>query len=438
MKKKLKNQIQHIDENFIWHPFTQKKNSKKPIIAVSAKNEKIIDIDGNEYIDLISSWWVNTHGHAREDIANEIFNQAKKLEHVIFAGFTHPSAALLAKQLVEILPNQLKRVFYSDNGSTAVEIAMKVAIQYWFNQGKKKNRFIAFNGGYHGDTIGAMSVGFSSGFYEPFREIIIKNKFIPFADTWIGDNSLHIKEELSLKKVDDLLNNKNNDIAAVIIEPLIQGASGMKVCRPEFIDKVVKKFKSKNIIVIFDEVMTGFGRTGKMFASDFLRFEPDIICLAKSITAGYLPLAATVFSEKIHNSFVDKDFKKTFLHGHSYTANPVACSAALASIEIFKRENTLKKINNIEKIHKEGIKFLKQNKKIIKPRVLGSISAFDISGVKEEYGNQIAERIKEFFFNKGYILRPLGNTFYLMPPYCIPDKTLYNVYSLIDDILKKI
>jgi len=249
----MKNKILKKDSKFIWHPFTQEKNSNTPIIVKKAKNEKIIDIDGNEYIDLISSWWVNTHGHCRDEIIKEISDQAKSIEQVLFAGFTHEPAVNLAEQLVGLLPDKLSKVFFSDNGSTSVEIAMKVAIQYWYNKGKKKNKFMAFDGGYHGDTLGAMSVGFSSGFYEPFSEIINKNFFFSFPENWFGNNQVELSEEESIRQVKNIISKEKDNIAAVIIEPLIQGAGGMRVCRKEYLNKYIGSCHLWNQVQAFYE-----------------------------------------------------------------------------------------------------------------------------------------------------------------------------------------
>ena len=396
----MKKEILSKDRKFLWHPFTQFKNSSPPIVVKSARNEKIIDIDGNEYVDLISSWWVNTHGHCRNEIINEIASQAKIIEQVLFAGFTHQPAVDLAERLVNLLPSNLNKVFYSDNGSTSVEIAMKVAIQYWYNKGIKKSKFLAFKGGYHGDTFGAMSVGLTSGFYEPFKEIVNDSYFFDFPDDWFGNNQIDVLERKSIHQAEKIINDNKNEIAAVIIEPLIQGAGGMKMCRPNYLDKIVKFFKKSGIIVIFDEVMTGFGRTGKMFALDYLSEAPDILCLAKSLTAGYIPLAATVFSENIFNEFVCSDFKKTFLHGHTFTANPIACSAAIASLKLFSQDRTLKKINRIETLHKKWLNALSNTTKISKIRTLGSIAAFDINNNDLEYGSEKVEKLKKEVFGK--------------------------------------
>jgi adenosylmethionine-8-amino-7-oxononanoate aminotransferase len=313
---------------------------------------------------------------------------------------------------------------------------MKVAIQYWYNLGKKKKKFVSMSGGYHGDTFGAMSVGYSSGFYKPFKDFISESIFIPFPDNWDGKNDLEKEEIRSLNMVDEVLSKYKENIAAVIFEPLIQGAGGMKVCRKEFFDSMLKKFRDAGVIVIFDEVMTGFGRTGKMFAADYLKNKPDIMCLAKSMTGGYIPLAATIFSEKIHNEFLGGDIKKSFLHGHSFSANPIACSAALTSINLFNKENTLKKISIISEIHKECLKNLKNKCNVSKIRILGSIAAFDFNKISKDYGSSDTQELKKIFLENGLLLRPLGNTIYLMPPYCIKEKTLKECYKKIIDILK--
>lgn len=291
------------------------------------------------------------------------------------------------------------------------------------------------SGGYHGDTFGAMSVGYSSGFYKPFKDFISESIFIPFPDNWDGKNDLEKEEIRSLNTVDEVLSKNQEDIAAVIFEPLIQGAGGMKVCRKEFFDSMLKKFRDAGVIIIFDEVMTGFGRTGKMFAADYLKNKPDIMCLAKSMTGGYIPLAATIFSEKIHNEFLGGDIKKSFLHGHSFSANPIACSAALTSINLFNKENTLKKISIISEIHKEFIHKLRNNCNVSKTRILGSIAAFDFNKISKDYGSSDTQKIKKKFLENGLLLRPLGNTIYLMPPYCIKEETLKECYKKIIDIL---
>ena len=434
----MKKEILNNDKKYIWHPFTNIKKSDPPIIISSAHGDRLIDIDGKNYIDLISSWWVNIHGHGKKEIIDEITKQANELDQVVFAGLTHNPAVKLAKKLSDLLPDGLNRVFYSDNGSTAVEIALKVSYQYWKNKNKKKSKFISFSGGYHGDTLGAMSVGFSSGFYEPFKDLVFKSQFIPFPENWKGNNAVEEQENKSLIFADNLIEKHGSELVAVIIEPLVQGAAGMRMCRPHYINQIVKKFQSNDILVIFDEVMTGFGRTGKMFSTDHLEVKPDIICLAKAITGGYLPLAATVFSEKIHDEFVNENLRKSFLHGHSFSANPIACSAANISLELFNKEKTLLKVKKIEEYHTEGINMLINNQLISKTRVLGGIAAFDVLGVDKKYGAEFGERFKKRLLHKGYIVRPLGQTIYLMPPFCTEKETLHKAYKEIDLALKSI
>lgn len=433
---RLKNEILKKDRKYLWHPFTQSLNSGDPIVVSSAEGEKIFDLEGNEFIDLISSWWINTHGHCRSEMIKSVLNQSKKLEQVLFAGFTHQPAVDLAERIVNLLPGSLSRVFYSDNGSTSIEIAMKVAVQYWYNKGEKKNKFVAFQGGYHGDTFGAMSVGRTSGFYKPFEDMLQKSSFIPFPEDWLGNNQLEESEKIALDIANKIIDKEKNQIAAVILEPLVQGAGGMKICRKEFFSELVKIFKSSGIIVIFDEVMTGFGRTGKMFATDHLNVEPDIICLAKSLTGGFIPLAATIFSEKIHKMFVDLDFKKTFLHGHTFSANPVACAVALSSLDLFKKDNTFENIKQISEIHKNFLEEISKIPKITKIRNLGTIAAFDYDGISESYGSSGSDEIRKKFLDKGLLLRPLGNTIYLMPPYCIKKENLINSYEKLIEILQ--
>tara|TARA_B100000686_G_C16727989_1_gene938920 strand:- start:145 stop:1443 length:1299 start_codon:yes stop_codon:yes gene_type:complete len=432
----MKKRIQKLDKNNLWHPFSQSKNFIDPIIIETAKNEKLTDIDGNDYVDLISSWWVNTHGHCKKEIVESINFQANKLEQVLFSGLTHNPAVTLANELLNILPNNLSKVFYSDNGSTAVEIAMKVAIQYWYNLGEKKKKFVALKGGYHGDTFGSMSVGFSSGYYEPFKDFLLESRFIPYPEFWNGNNEIEENESYSFEQADKILTENNDDIAAIIIEPLVQGASGMKMSRKCFVNELVKKFQNAGILVIFDEVMTGFGRTGKMFATDYLDVKPDIMCLAKSLTGGYIPLAATIFSQKIHQAFCDDDIKKAFLHGHSYTANPVGCSAAIASINLFDKEKTISKIKKISEIHKECLLELSKKLNVSKIRCLGSIAAFDLNKFDKAYGSDDGEKLKKKFLENGLLIRPIGNTIYLMPPYCIEEDCLYDCYEKIIKILR--
>ena len=329
------------DKKILWHPFTQQKTAQNNIAITYAKGSYLYGEKGEPYLDLISSWWVNLHGHAHPEIAQKIYEQALRMEHVLFAGFTHESAIHLCEELKEILPPDLKRFFFSDNGSTAVEVALKMAYQYWYNKGKKEKKlFLSFDGGYHGDTFGAMSVGCQSGFHNTFSDLFFKVLSLPYSATWDGDSEVENKEHYVLTVLDTYMKDHENEIAAFILEPLIQGASGMRICRPEFLKKVIERVQQAGILIIFDEVMTGFGRTGSYFALSQIGVTPDFLCLSKGITGGFLPLALTVTRDKIYDAFLSNEWKYAFAHGHSYTANPLACAAAVASLSILKREDT--------------------------------------------------------------------------------------------------
>ena len=308
------------DKKFVWHPFTQQKNMTAPIAITKAKGSLLFDENDNAYIDAISSWWVNVHGHAHEYIAQKIYEQALQLEHIIFAGFTHEPAVTLAERLLNILPGEFAKIFYSDDGSTSTEVAIKMSIQYWWNQSVNNqqstvNRYklLAFKNSYHGDTFGSMSVSDRSVFTLAFHNILLE---VIFIDTPDENNIASIKKEIE---------KHSDEIAAFIYEPLVQGAGGMKMYNAVLMDELLLFIKQKNIICIADEVMTGFGRTGKMFASEYMQTKPDIICLSKGLTGGTMALGVTACTEKIYAVFVDDDAKKTFFHGHSFTANPIAC-----------------------------------------------------------------------------------------------------------------
>lgn len=419
----------------IWHPFTQQKTSAEPIVITRGKAASLFDATGREYLDLISSWWVNLHGHSHPKIVDALQKQAATLEHVMFAGFTHEPAITLARELANLLPEPLQRVFYSDNGSTAIEVAVKMALQYWHNKGINKKRLIAFEGAYHGDTFGAMSLGKSSGFYGPFADYLFDVDFLNYPQTWFNDHDVAAKEAKSLGQFDQLIAQYGHEIAALVIEPLVQGAAGMRMCRPEFLDAVVQRCRANNILVIYDEIMTGFGRTGTLFACQQQREVPDFICLSKGITGGFLPLAVTVTNERIYESFLSDKFDKTFTHGHSYTANPLGCAAAIASLALFTEEQTLEKISIIQKIHEERIFQLQATGFVQHGRVCGTIAAMDFCLAGMQYGSHLSQLLKQRFLEEGLNIRPLGNVIYLMPPYCITPHQLHYAYDLIEKVL---
>lgn len=419
------------DLQVIWHPFTPQKNMLPPIAITHAKGSLLFNENGDGYIDAISSWWVTIHGHAHPYIAERIYQQALQLEQVIFAGFTHQPAVELAEKLLTILPGSFTKIFYSDNGSTSTEVALKMAIQYWWNREKmegerlkdtgiRRNKILAFNNSYHGDTFGAMSVSDRSVFTIAFQEHLFE---VIFIDTPTLENIHLIKQTIA---------ENANTIAAFIYEPLVQGAGGMNMYQASLLNEILTLLKQQQIICIADEVMTGFGRTGKLFASEYMLEKPDIICLSKGLTGGTMALGVTACTTKIYNAFVSDDKLKTFFHGHSFTANPLACTAASASFDLLKQNNV---ITTIEWITKQNNKFVDQLKQyepsIINIRTIGTILAFEINSGKKEYLNSIATSFTQQALQEGVYLRPLGNTVYIMPPYCISDSELQKVYATI-------
>ncbi len=419
------------DLRHVWHPFTQAKTAPTPIPIREGRGAKLIGEDGREYLDLISSWWVTLHGHAHPAIAAAIAEQAHKLEQVIFAGFTHEPAVTLAERLSALLPGDLGRVFFSDDGSTAVEVALKLAHQYWRNKGEKRTRFLAFEGGYHGDTLGAMSAGASSGFFDVFRDYLFKVDTIPFPETWTGDAETEEKEAASLAALSDYLDRHASETCALIVEPLVQGASGMRMCRPEFLRKVEKILKEAGVLLIFDEVMTGFGRTGDLFACLKAGVTPDLICLSKGLTGGFLPLSVTVCRDALYDAFLDESFEKAFAHGHSFTANALGCAASLASMDLLVDEACARQRAEIEAAHRKGLETLAGHPNLARPRLTGTIAAIDLATAKGGYTSDVGPRLKSFFLEKGLLIRPLGNVMYLLPPYCVTTDDLDRAYTAI-------
>jgi adenosylmethionine---8-amino-7-oxononanoate aminotransferase len=419
----------------IWQPYTQAKTAPEPIEVKSGKGLWLELADGRKIADCISSWWVNLHGHAHPQMVEAIARQAAQLEHVIFAGFTHEPAQQLASQLVARLPEKLTRVFYSDNGSTAVEIALKMAYQYWTNCDTPRRRFMAFEGAYHGDMFGTMSVGARSIFSDVFQDLLFDVDFCPYPDTWDGDRDVLEKETACLAVIRAKLSNGDNGYAGIIIEPLVQGVAGMRMCRPEFLQQLRDLATEFDTLLIFDEVMTGFGRTGADFACNRAQVQPDLICLSKGITGGFLPLAVTIATEKIYDSFYSDDPAKTLYHGHSYTANPLGCAAALTSLELLAQNEPV--YTQMEQWHRQHLTELAHKyPQLTKLRVMGTIAAIDINNHdKAGYLNNVGRKIGHQAIAHGVLLRPLGNVLYLMPPYCITESELAWVYRQIDLVL---
>lgn len=419
------------DKKWLWHPFTQAKTAEMPIAIERAKGSYLYDEQGHAYLDLISSWWVNLHGHAHPEIARCLYEQALQLEHVIFAGFTHLPAVALCEELQPLLPSPLSRFFFSDNGSTAVEVALKMAYQYWRNQGDRtRTTFLSFEGGYHGDTFGAMAVGARSGFHSAFTDLCFNVLSLPYPATWMGDTDVEAKEAEALRQLDQHLDKDGHRIAAIILEPLMQGAAGMRLSRSSFIKAVVERVRAARILVIFDEVMTGFGRTGSIFATHQIGVTPDFICLSKGLTGGFLPLALTVTTEAVYAAFWHDDWKYALAHGHSYTANPLACAAARASLRLLQQPLCQEAIRSLSTAHETGLSSLSAlGAAIERPRKLGTISAFDMQDGK------VLATLRSACLETGLLVRPIGNTLYLLPPYSTTVEELEAAYHTIGRLL---
>lgn len=398
-----------------------------PLKVVRGRGSELILDDGRTLIDGISSWWVNLHGHAHPAIAEAIAEQARTLEHVIFAGYTHEPAQQLADRLTALLPERLNTVFFSDNGSTAVEVALKMAWQYWRNQeNPARNRILAFENAYHGDTFGAMAAGARSIFFEAFEPLMFEVGRLPYPATWIGDSEVDAKEAHALAALRKRLEDAPEAYAAMILEPLVQGAGGMMMARASFVRQACELAREFGVLVIFDEVMTGFGRTGELFAFRKTGFEPDFLCLSKGLTGGFLPMSLTITGTHVQDAFRSADLTHTFWHGHSYTANPLGCAAAVASLTL--TEQVLPGLASIEQRHLAEL--AQGGFKAEKPRVCGTILAMDVpAGTATGYTNPVGPALRAAFLDDGILLRPLGNTVYVMAPYCTTPAQYDTIYA---------
>ena len=415
------------DKLYNWHPYTQHKTVGLLPAIVKGKDALLWDENGKEYIDAIASWWVNPFGHSNQVIADAIYKQLTTLEHVLFGGFTHNVAVELAEKLLSILPNNQKKLFYSDNGSTAVEVAIKVALQYNYNKGIKKTKIIAFEDAFHGDTFGAMAASGISFFTEAFKGSLLEVTRIP-----VPNNE---NENQVLQQLENLV--KTNDYAAFIFEPLVLGAAGMVMYPPEVLNQLIAICKQNNVFTIADEVMTGFGKTGKTFACDYLVEKPDMMCLSKALTGGTIPLAITTFSQEIFEGFYDDDTNKALFHGHTFTANPTGCAAALASISLLENQEMQVNIQRINQSHLEFENKIKNHPKVKTTRVLGVIFALEIKTESQEsYYGTMRNKLYNFFIENGIILRPVGNIIYILPPYIITENQLQKVYTTIEKALE--
>lgn len=414
------------DKEAIWHPFTPLKGMTDPEMLDRAEGVNLYTKDGKKIIDVISSWWVNIHGHSHPYIAKEIAEQAQKLEHVIFAGFTHEPAIRLAERLLEILPENQNKIFYSDNGSTATEVGIKMAFQYFYNRGVKKSKIIAIDGAYHGDTFGAMSVGDRGPFTEPFDPYLFDVEFLDFPS--------REKEEEVWQHYKTLV--ESGEVAAFIFEPIVQGASGMRFYSRDLLDRMIAFGQQHEVICIADEVMTGFGRLGPLFAADLMEHKPDIMCLSKGLTGGVLPMGVTSCTKAIQEAYRSNDLMKTFFHGHSFTGNPMICAAANASLDLLLTEKCENQRQLIHQSHAEFLKKIEGHEMVRNPRLIGTILAFDLNTEKDtSYFNEARHHLYPYFIEKGLLIRPLGNVIYLIPPYIINKEELNYIYQTILEFL---
>ena len=415
------------DKLYNWHPYTQHKTVPDFPAIVKGKDALLWDENGKEFIDAIASWWVNPFGHSNQVIANAIYEQLITLEHVLFGGFTHNKAVELAEKLLEILPHNQKKIFYSDNGSTAVEVAIKVALQYNYNKGIKKTKIIAFEDAFHGDTFGAMAASGISFFTEAFKGSLLEVIRIP-----VPNNE---NENQVLQQLENLVTT--NEYAAFIFEPLVLGAAGMVMYSPEVLDKLITICKQNNVFTIADEVMTGFGKTGKTFATDYLKNKPDMMCLSKALTGGTIPMAITTFTQEVFDGFYDDDTNKALFHGHTFTANPTGCAAALASIALLQTSEIQQRIARVNESHLVFQNKIKNHQKVKATRVLGVIFALEIkTETQESYYGTMRNKLYNFFIENGVILRPVGNIIYILPPYIISQNQLEKVYATIEKALE--
>lgn len=422
----------------IWHPYTHPVLDPAPLMVDRADGCYLYTPEGRRVLDAISSWWVTVHGHANPRIAAAIAEQASKLEQVIFAGFSHPAAEELGERLGEILPGNLEVLFFSDDGSTAVEVALKMAVQFWQNAGMpKKQRFVALERAYHGDTVGAMSVSADSDFNVAFQGLLFPverahTAYCLRCPAGRERSTCSIECSQSLERI---LDASAEEIAAVIVEPMIQGAGGMIIQPPEFLRRVRDLTSRYGVLLIADEVFTGFGRCGKMFACEIAGVDPDIMCLSKGLTGGFLPLGATVCTRRIFDAFRTPQRSQTFFHGHSYTANPISCAAALANLEIFRTEPVFGRIDEIARIHRQETGRLRDHPAVAEVRSIGTVAAIELKTDDAGYHSRLRPPLYNFFLERDVLLRPLGNVVYIVPPYAITPGELRHVYGVIAEAL---
>lgn len=428
------NELMQKDLEYIWHPCTQMKDHEKiPIIPVKyAKGVYLYDFDDNKYIDAVSSWWVNIFGHSNEYINNKIKNQLDTLEHIILAGFTHKPAIDLAEKLVKITPNGLNKVFFADNGSSAIEIALKMSYHYHLNENSNRTLFLSLTNSYHGETIGALSVGDVELYKKTYKPLLINCIQTPVPK----DQTVQAAKD-ALIALEEVLKQEGDNISAFIVEPLVQGAGGMHMYHEEYLIGARRLTQIYGIHLIVDEIMTGFGRTGKMFASEYAGIEPDFMTLSKGLTGGYLPLSVVMTTNKVYNAFYcDYSEYKAFLHSHSYTGNALACSSAIATLELFEEQKIIDKNILINKYMKQKLERFNGFKNVKSTRILGMIAVIELSDIDTK--ERVGVIISQYALSRGVLLRPLGNTIYVMPPFVITNDEIDTIFDVIYDAIDKL
>jgi adenosylmethionine-8-amino-7-oxononanoate aminotransferase len=422
-----KEEILKNDASFIWHPLTQHKTATAPLAISHAKGNYLYDFEGKKYFDGISSWYTCSYGHTNPALTDAIKHQVDQLHHIVFAGMTHAPVATLGKKLIAILPDNQQKLFFSENGSTSVEIGLKMAFQYHFNKGEKRTTVVALENGFHGDTFGAMSASGLSVYNGPFEDFFIDVVRIP-APT---------KENLDqvLQLVDTIL--EQQQISSFIYEPLVQGAAAMQLHDNEALCQVINKFQQHGVIAIADEVMTGFGKTGTYFASDQIGAKPDVMCLSKALTGGIMPMAITSCTSNIYEAFYDDELAKGLFHGHTYSGNPLGCAVASAAIDLLISEEIQE---NIKRITTSNLAFktkIESHTAVAAVRTKGVILAMDLAIEMERYGNKRNEMF-QWFWQRGLFLRPLGKTVYIVPPFTSSEQEMNFVYELLEEFLAQV
>ena len=422
-----------LDRAHVWHPYTQMQTAPPALPVVRAEGVWLELADGRRVLDGISSWWVNLFGHNHPRLNAALAAQAAALEQVIFAGFTHEPAARLAAELVALAPAGLSRVFYSDDGSTAVEVAMKMAIQQWRQRGEARRRiFVGLDHAYHGDTFGAMAAGGDPVFHRGFADLLceVLRAPVPACESEVA---------AALAALDVLLERAGDEVAAVIVEPIVQGAGGMRLHPSSFLRGVREATRARGLPLIADEIFTGFGRTGRMFACEHAGVAPDLLCLSKGLTGGYLPLAATLATEEIYSAFLSADRGRAFFHGHSYTGNALACAVARASLALFDETNCLHRVAELQRLFSRRLAVIQALPGVARVRGLGALAVVELEAPAADresgYLDARGPRLAQEFLDRGVLLRPLGNVIYFLPPYAITDDECHLVFDVVEETL---